>query len=53
MNGNDMIDMRDDCGADYEWWYQTVGQYQDEQKHAAERDDVNTMLRIIAGEDEK
>lgn len=55
MNGNDLIDMRDDrdCGNDYEWWWETVGRFQDEEKKAAERDEANAMLRIIAGEDEK
>lgn len=53
MNGNDLIDLRDDCGNDYEWWYENVGQYQDEQKKAAERDDANALLRMIAGDDDK
>jgi hypothetical protein len=55
MNGNDLIDMRDDrdCDNGYAWWYESVGQYEDEQKHAHERADAEAMLRIIAGEDEK
>lgn len=55
MNGNDMIDARDDrdCDNGYAWWWESVGQYQDDQKHAQERDDANALLRIIAGEDEK
>lgn len=52
MNGNDMIDHRDDNVSDYQWWYQTTGQYQDEQKHAQEFDDANALLRMIAGDDE-
>ena len=48
MSDLDAPDSPDDCGNDYEWWWQTVGRFQREE---AKREEVNAMLEFIMGED--
>lgn len=49
MSDLDAPDSPDDCGNDYEWWWQTVGRHQQEE---AEMEEVNAMLQFIEGEKE-
>lgn len=46
------FDTPDDCGNDYEYWWKTVGQFQEDEAREAERDEANAMLQLIMGEDE-
>lgn len=48
MSDLDMPDSPDDCGNDYEWWWETVGRFQQEE---AEMEEVNAMLQFIEGDE--
>jgi len=49
MSDIDAPDSPDDCGNDFDWWWQTVGRHQQEE---AEMEEVNAMLQFIEGEKE-
>jgi len=51
MSDLDIPDTPDDCGNDYEYWWKTVGQFQEDEAREAERDEANAMLKLIFGED--
>ena len=49
MSDIEAPDSPDDCGNDFDWWWQTVGRHQQEE---AELEEVNAMLQFIEGEEE-